>query len=240
MSARIAGDASFAVVPKWIHGAGLSDSAFRMYVILCGYADNETGEAFPSRTTLAKLMGKTTKTVDRALAELLEAGVITKKAQFLADGGDQTSNLYTVRRIKKGHQCPTPGDTSVAPPATPVSPELDQRELDQREAPPTVLTDRPIRQPRGRKVPMPKGWRPDPDKLERMAGKYPSLNLEDELESFRLWTTAKGMVYADWDAAFENHCKSELKRNAPKTKTDHKGREIDEHGRYVTAYGRFR
>lgn len=240
MTSRITGDAAFAVVPKWIHGAGLSDSAFRLYVILCGYADNESGEAYPSRGTLAELMGKTTKTVDRALAELLDAGVVTKASRFLADGGDQTSNLYTVRRVKEGHGCRTPSDTSVAPPATPVSPELDQRELDQREAPPTVVTDRPIRQPRGRKHRMPEGWRPSSEKLERMAGKYPGLDLEDELESFRLWTSAKAMSYADWEAAFENHCRSELKRNAPKVKTDHKGRTIDEQGRIVTPYGRFR
>ena len=39
------------------------------------------------------------------------------------------------------------------------------------------------------------------------AAKKLGLDANAEAENFRDWTTAKGMLYADWDAAFRSHLK---------------------------------
>ncbi len=60
---------------------------------LCAYA-NETGECYPSRITLSKMVGCSLKTVDRMMVLLIEKGLV-KKENRVKDKEKQT-NLYTV------------------------------------------------------------------------------------------------------------------------------------------------
>ena len=65
-----------------------------LYITLCRYADSE-GQSFPSRETLAKKCSVTTKTIDRAMKELIAIGVVSKESRQRKNGS-QSSNLYIV------------------------------------------------------------------------------------------------------------------------------------------------
>lgn len=121
-----------------------------------------------------------------------------------------------------------------------MTPELEQRELDQKELDTAAANPKP----KGRKHPLPDGWRPSDSTIAWINANTPGLDINLEVEKMRNWTRASGRTYIDWDATFRNHCitahERKAERNAPRLKTDHKGRTIDEHGRIVTPQGTFR
>lgn len=77
-SSRLTVDGRFAIIPHWILDADLSSGAIHLYAVLRRYADGRTGDAFPSRSTLARDLGKSSRrTIDGYLAELRRAGALT-------------------------------------------------------------------------------------------------------------------------------------------------------------------
>lgn len=101
----------FSIIPEWVLDAEISDRAIRLYAVLCRYANDQTGECFPARSTLAKRLGCSANTIDRARAELEEIGALTREQRTDGRGG-QTSNLYTLRwsRPMGGEAIPTAGE----------------------------------------------------------------------------------------------------------------------------------
>jgi hypothetical protein len=89
---------AFAIIPEWVLTSSLSDRAVRLYAILSRYADNATGECWPSRKTLADQLGCSLKSLDRAKDELVDANALTIHVRQNHDG--QQSNLYTIRRVR--------------------------------------------------------------------------------------------------------------------------------------------
>lgn len=130
-------DLKFAIVPEWFIDSGVSDKAFRLYTILAKYADNSNRTAYPGRSTLAKRMGCSLSSVDRAVEELIALGAVTKKRRCV--DGVWTSSLYTVNKMPPSrtdggsptHDA-TPRLTGDATSPHPRRKELDQ-ELDQKE-----------------------------------------------------------------------------------------------------------
>lgn len=84
----------FAVVPAWLITAGVSDRAFRLYALLVRYA-NPDRRAWPYRSRLAKELRCSTDSVDRAVRELVDLGVLETEQQY-HDDGRQIGNLYTI------------------------------------------------------------------------------------------------------------------------------------------------
>ena len=132
-------DLKFAIVPEWFIDSGVSDKAFRLYAILAKYADNEDGTAYPGRSKLAKRMGCSRSSVDRALEELIAVGAVSKKRRQV--DGRWTSSLYTVYKVgpRRTGATITTGDatprrTGETTSSHGCSKELDQ-ELDQKELP---------------------------------------------------------------------------------------------------------
>jgi len=130
-------DITFAIVPEWFIDSGVSDKAFRLYAVLAKYADNEDGTAYPGRAKLAKRMGCSRSSVDRALEELIAVGAVSKKRRQV--NGRWTSSLYTVYKIapRRTHATittdeATPRLTDETTSSHPRRKELDQ-ELDQKE-----------------------------------------------------------------------------------------------------------
>ena len=94
---KIGTEEQFAVVPKWANrDSNISDGAFRVYVELCGYADQD-GMCFPSMSTLAADLGCSRETVKRSVRELERCGVLSREQRF--EDGRQTSNVYLVKRF---------------------------------------------------------------------------------------------------------------------------------------------
>jgi hypothetical protein len=101
VSDEVYSDGYFAVVPEWVLDADVSAQAIRLYAVLRRYADQHSGQAFPSRRTLAaRLRVASTRTVDAALDDLLRIGAVDISAQVRGDGGNGTSR-YTVRGVQK-------------------------------------------------------------------------------------------------------------------------------------------
>ncbi|WP_313816375.1 helix-turn-helix domain-containing protein [Citricoccus sp.] len=103
----------FSQIPEWVLDAEISDGAFRLYAALARYADQRTGKAFPSRTTLAKRINKKLSSVDRYLKELQAIGAVTVEARYEEGTSERRSNYYTVATFRP---------LEVAPQMTPPSP----------------------------------------------------------------------------------------------------------------------
>lgn len=86
----VAADTTFAVVPTWVLSA--PSRAVHLYALLRRYAD-ASGQAWPSRTTLAERLGCSVDSVDRALRCLVEIGAVTVVKRWGEDGSP-LSNLY--------------------------------------------------------------------------------------------------------------------------------------------------
>ena len=103
---EIVSDFYFAIIPEWVLALPVSSNAIRTYACLRRFADNNTGECFPSRKLLAMKSRLSVSTLDRAIAELVEHGAILVQPRKNIKG-DWTSNLYTVLTFPKGVSPPT-------------------------------------------------------------------------------------------------------------------------------------
>ncbi len=94
----------FSIVPEWVTTSTLSHGAVRLYALLARYADYSTGEAWPSRATLALRLRMSTDSIDRLSKELQDLGAVEVIRRH--DGSRWKSNLYIVKRV------PPPGVSS--------------------------------------------------------------------------------------------------------------------------------
>lgn len=210
MNDNITTDLRFSMVPAWVLDSGISDKAIRLYAVLAGYADSETGQAYPGRTLLSKRLDCSTKTVDRAVLELMGVGAI-KKQQRVKDGHYQSS-LYTVVRIDPASSKSRPPVTDDATPrhsrpdpASPVSQRTRTTELE------------PNNDIAKRAKQVPADWQPDEKLTAELREKFPTLSLDDEVSAFVDYGQAKGATYKDFNAAFRNWCRNSVKFHGPKT-----------------------
>lgn len=70
------------------------------YMVLCRFANNETGECYPSYKTIAEKMRVGVSTAIKAIKSLIDKGVIEVQQRKNENGGD-TSNLYTIVNASK-------------------------------------------------------------------------------------------------------------------------------------------
>lgn len=83
----------FAQVPEWLLYSGVSDRAVRVFAVLDRHADRE-GRAFPGRPKLAALVGCHVNSLDRAIAELRDAGALVTTARYRDDGSRSSSDYW--------------------------------------------------------------------------------------------------------------------------------------------------
>lgn len=99
--ARRSDTGPFAIVPEWVLDAPISDRAVRLYGILSRYADDATGESWPSRRTLWTRIGCSERSLDHARRELVGIGALEVEHRTAAEG-DRTSNLWIIKRLPPG------------------------------------------------------------------------------------------------------------------------------------------
>jgi hypothetical protein len=87
-------DQRFAIVPEWVITAEVSDAAFRAYSMLLRFGGT-SGCRMPSRALLARRMHRLVDSVDRALRELVSAGLV--RVERRRRGHQFFSNRYYVR-----------------------------------------------------------------------------------------------------------------------------------------------
>lgn len=130
---------SFITVPSRQKLDGMHPTAQCLYMWLCAYA-NETGNCFPSRTTLANNVGCSDSMVDNMLSLLEKEGLVAKKAR--KEGDKQLTNLYTVivDTLPRGT---TPLPHSTPPPSHDVGTELNPILTQTSEVPLRVEREQP-------------------------------------------------------------------------------------------------
>lgn len=85
MGRRVEGDNKFSTVPEWVIDSPISATAVRLYCVLQRYA-NSDGVCFPSRSTLARRMHCSVRSVDRAVEELEQINALVKTLTKAPDG----------------------------------------------------------------------------------------------------------------------------------------------------------
>lgn len=193
MDAHIRVDRRFAIIDEWVLDLEVSDRALRLYAILLRYADKDTHKAFPSRRTLADRLRCSPKSVDRAIAELIENRLLTKEQRF------NSSLVFTLS---------TGVDSGVQGGWSPMSRGVDtgddltittKREPKERE---------PLIEKRTKKTA--DDYEPSERITEGFDDQYPGLRLDVELEKFRDHHMAVGSDFKDWDRAFRKWLRNAL------------------------------
>ena len=82
--------------------ASISTKAYKVYLVLCQYANNSTRECFVSKRTIAEKAALSLSGVVRATRELVHEGLIAIVSRF-RENGRQTSNRYTILDYSRIH-----------------------------------------------------------------------------------------------------------------------------------------
>jgi len=204
---KLSSENKFAIMPEWIIELDISHTAFRLYAVLARYADNVTHQAFPSLETLADRLGCGEKTVRRAIEDLVEHGAIKKHTR-----GRYQSSLYTVITTPpKGSKMSGEG-SDMSHEGSKMSTRSDKNVQVTRttELEPKNYISKKAQQ-------LPPDWKPSPAFAEECAKKFPTLDIDAEVEGFTDHHTAKGSTFKDFNAAFRNWCRNAVKFHGPKT-----------------------
>lgn len=106
----------FAMIPRWLEDAPISDRAYRLYGMLTGYAAMRDG-ARPTVSTLSDRLGTSDRSVQRARSELERVGAVCRHARYApprnGDGARELQSLYVIHarptfdhdecRVPEGH-----------------------------------------------------------------------------------------------------------------------------------------
>lgn len=194
----------FSIVPEWVIDADISDRAVRVYAILARYADSETHQAFPSRETLAQRARCHWRSIDRAIAELIELGAVTKTHR--KHGKEYQSNIYTLKRVlprvSRGTASGVTGVLTGESVGTDTAGNLTRTtELEPEELEPQNYID--TKKSLNRNHRLPENWYPSERLLEMFATKWPDVDRDFEIDQFINYWHAEGKTKADWDRAFQ-------------------------------------
>lgn len=93
------------------YGPTIGATGVAVYAALARFANNETQTCFPSQDTIAKMLGLTRQTVNKALDSLEKAGLIEIRGRTRESGG-RASNEYTLLPVPE-HAPPQQGENAV-------------------------------------------------------------------------------------------------------------------------------
>ncbi len=191
----------------------------RLLVVILVHHDDKKRGCFPGRDLLAAELGTSITTTDRAITELVTAGIVTKKRQ-----GRSHTNRYELT-----HESPpvTSHVTDESPPvashmkdesspvatldSSPVTTHVERLLLTEKEPDEldtsslrSDVTPAKIRTPV--KTLLPDEWDPTPAMIEKAAARH-GLTLAaiaDKTQGFRDWANSNAHRKADWDATWRN------------------------------------
>lgn len=186
METKIRSDRRFAIIDEWVLDLDISDRAIRLYAVLNRYADKDTNKAFPSRQTLADRLRCSPKSVDRALDELIQFGLLKKQQRH------NSSLIFTlVTPVSRGVDSGDQGGW------TPVTRGVDTGDDLTRTTKREPKNDNHLTRPTNADE-----YEPSEELLEKLAIDFPGVRLESQLEKFRDHHMAAGSTFKIWDRAF--------------------------------------
>ena len=186
METKIRSDRRFAIIDEWVLDLDISDRAIRLYAVLNRYADKDTNKAFPSRQTLADRLRCSPKSVDRALDELIQFGLLKKQQRH------NSSLIFTlVTPVSRGVDSGDQGGW------TPVTRGVDTGDDLTRTTKREPKNDNHLTKPTNADE-----YEPSKEFLEKLAIDFPGVRLDSQLEKFRDHHMAAGSTFKIWDRAF--------------------------------------
>ena len=186
METKIRSDRRFAIIDEWVLDLDISDRAIRLYAVLNRYADKDTNKAFPSRQTLADRLRCSPKSVDRALDELIQFGLLKKQQRH------NSSLIFTlVTPVSRGV------DSGVQGGWTPVTRGVDTGGDLTRTTKREPKNDNHLTRPTNADE-----YEPSKELLKKLAIDFPGVRLDSQLEKFRDHHMAAGSTFKIWDRAF--------------------------------------
>ena len=186
METKIRSDRRFAIIDEWVLDLDISDRAIRLYAVLNRYADKDTNKAFPSRQTLADRLRCSPKSVDRALDELIQFGLLKKQQRH------NSSLIFTlVTPVSRGVDSGDQGGW------TPVTRGVDTGDDLTRTTKREPKNDNHLTRPTNADE-----YEPSKEFLEKLAIDFPGVRLDSQLEKFRDHHMAAGSTFKIWDRAF--------------------------------------
>ena len=196
----------FAIIDEWLLDLDISDRAVRLYAVLARYADSETHKAYPSRGTLAERLRCSKASIDRAAQELVDSGAMKKKQRH------NSSVVYTLQvspPVTRGVLTGDEGGSSVVTRGVLTGDDLTRTtELE---------PDNYIEKKSKKATSIPDRFALSDSLREAMMGRHPSLDLDEQVDAFVDFHTAKGSVFKSWDAAFRTWCRNAVKFAEPRT-----------------------
>ena len=196
----------FAILDEWLLNLDISDRAVRLYAVLARYADSETHKAYPSRATLAERLRCSRASVDRAALELVDAGAMTKKQRH------NSSIVYTLQVSSPMLRGVLTHDEGGSSPVTRGVITGDELTITTELEP-----DNYIEKKSKKATSIPDRFALSDSLREAMMGRHPSLDLDEQVDAFVDFHTAKGSVFKSWDAAFRTWCRNAVKFAEPRT-----------------------
>ncbi|WP_280760307.1 helix-turn-helix domain-containing protein [Prescottella agglutinans] len=203
-------------IPFEVFDAGVSSHGFKLYALIGKFADNATGEAWPSRAVLAGGLGMSKPdSVDRYLRELEVADLIKVRHRWKDAHGNvsfERSEAYRVRTSSlitllkgyprdKGQGCPRDNGEGALVARGRVPPAAGY-ELEPQELEPKNYQQGP--------APIPDDWQPNVKHREQAQKRC--LDVEAVAAYFKSYVIEHDWKRKDWDRAFE----SWLARENPK------------------------
>jgi len=186
LETKIRSDRRFAIIDEWVLDLDISDRAIRLYAVLNRYADKDTNKAFPSRQTLADRLRCSPKSVDRALDELIQFGLLKKQQRH------NSSLIFTlVTPVSRGVDSGDQGGW------TPVTRGVDTGDDLTRTTKREPKNDNHLTRPSNADE-----YEPSKEFLKKLAIDFPGVRLDSQLEKFRDHHMAAGSTFKIWDRAF--------------------------------------
>lgn len=91
---------NFVILPRAVLRAGVSATARVVFAELASYYRGEDSAIYPAYSTIAAAVGFSRRTVIRAVAELVDAGILEKKTTMRENRGGYGTNIYFLRGDK--------------------------------------------------------------------------------------------------------------------------------------------
>ncbi|KPD00579.1 hypothetical protein LR69_01231 [Geobacillus sp. BCO2] len=116
----------------YTYGHELSESAIEVLKTLSRHACDIIGVAFPKVETISKLVGKSVRTVQRALKTLEQYGIIKRISTIRTNGkhkGGNGHNVYVIQPVENVKELP-----SDMPPVTPEMSPRKKRQMQMYQA----------------------------------------------------------------------------------------------------------
>lgn len=181
----------------WRH----SQATDRKRLVLLAIADHQ-GEigAWPSITTIARMVNASERSVQRDIKELEFMGELIVETQNAPVKSQYKSNLYWVN---------LPGVTDRHPGVTDSASGVTDSVV--RGDTVVTLSQRTITKPKKREHTLPEDWYPSKNLMDYFETKWPLLDPEYNIEQFLLFWKSTNKKKSDWDLTFQGWMNREQK-----------------------------